>query len=771
MPYPRPVSPLSLETCASPLSDIDTDDLIGSDDELNEVSRAAKRRRIEKLAESYLRGKPLFILSASLKGPLGEGWKNPWKKNRTHGNVSHVSADSEAKVLERVVQETDVRAPRYKEGLLAATHRPEIPASSLRSLGGTSVQARNPPSSSRSPRRESKPFTPRPAHGENGVARSPMKSSNLPSSSAESRINAPTRTSDWLRKDRTFMNFKSFEPPTSPTRSVASRHSDKVRRPPTRRVQVQVPQTPGYHPTQTAPAKTIKAAAVNSNGQLSPRSARSTHSHSSTSLNVSKVPKSLPFQQAKFPPEASLQIVHSSSQLPRFEYRRWFHEQSKSPLQDESILQEETILYDETPLREQIQPAPPLVSSAKDQPVRTSITADPDQPPNDQALVDRTNDQILVSAAPDNDEKKEAPKEKSPNRDEERKSSSKDLRFADEEDIVNEEDNGAASRCMSPSAASEQITTEQNTCEDLPSAQVVPTPFGISDRVTSLHSTALPKGDSGITSEASPDPQLSTQAALLHAQKSFQDDLNSPAYYATTPGQNQAVHSPSGASYSANVTPFYRFEDSLRRDVERNTMSHIKDKTKATSTQFMLDAATPFNFSTEQAGQDMSWDPINKNTSQAMNTQFMLDAATPFAFSTEKKQRATRPEMSRSPSPEPKKRKTHVTSPSISPQSESTNMDSEYHSAESSPVRNEQNMQPKAQDPDHLPYQSTTDASLPLSMSESQPTMGQDGQGAHQAVESFNLSQAIADAGSWLQQSFDFIKDTGRPSQGLQSLH
>jgi hypothetical protein len=32
-------------------------------------------------------------------------------------------------------------------------------------------------------------------------------------------------------------------------------------------------------------------------------------------------------------------------------------------------------------------------------------------------------------------------------------------------------------------------------------------------------------------------------------------------------------------------------------------------------------------------------------------------------------------------------------------------------------------------------------------------------------VESFDLSQAIADAGSWLQQSFDFMKDIGRPSQ------
>ncbi|KAF2189565.1 hypothetical protein K469DRAFT_700785 [Zopfia rhizophila CBS 207.26] len=39
---------------------------------------AAKRRRIEKIATEYLRGKPPIILSACLKGPLNGTWKNPW---------------------------------------------------------------------------------------------------------------------------------------------------------------------------------------------------------------------------------------------------------------------------------------------------------------------------------------------------------------------------------------------------------------------------------------------------------------------------------------------------------------------------------------------------------------------------------------------------------------------------------------------------------------------------------------------------------------------
>ena len=43
----------------------------GSDDELDNRAIFAKRRKIVHLADSYLAGKPLFIASASLKGPFG----------------------------------------------------------------------------------------------------------------------------------------------------------------------------------------------------------------------------------------------------------------------------------------------------------------------------------------------------------------------------------------------------------------------------------------------------------------------------------------------------------------------------------------------------------------------------------------------------------------------------------------------------------------------------------------------------------------------------
>ncbi|CAI7661427.1 unnamed protein product [Penicillium palitans] len=784
MPYPRPVSPASLETCMPSPSELDSDDLLASDEELDDAARAAKRQRVEKLAESYLQGKPLLILSASLRGPFNDGWANPWKKNRTRGTGAPVRA-RQKNVPEPVVQETDLRAPKYREGLSVSSRRPEIPATSCNSPR-TSVQAGDRSSPSKSPRRQSKEPTPRPGHGgQNGAPRrSPTKSKEPPSSAVEGQSIMPPRTVDWLKKDRKLMNFTKFEPPSSPTISVASRQSDKARRPMPRSVQVQVPQTPGSPakcpPVKIVPAKTAQSARANSNRHLSPRS---TQSATSNSPNVPTVPKLSPFQQyqrSHLSQEASLRIVNSSSQLPRFEYRRWLREHSSqqektSPMEDESILQEETFLQEDSPLKEKsaVDPAPARPSPAKDQALDPAEPEAEPEPSAPEEIVLHNEDPI-------------------------KKDTSHKTLFADEEDVL--ENHVTADRVAGEDVPGEVVAegevtaevvaneedtstfqntdisgpTEQDTYDDLPSAQQVPAPLGVSDRVTSLHSTALPRGDSGQDSPLSPDTQLSTQAALLHAQKSFQDDLDSPEYYNQhTPDPDRAVHSPNASLHSANVTPFYRLEESIRRDLERRSRSTNKDGMQAMSTQFMLDAATPFNFSTEQAGHDRSLKPTNRNMTQAMNTQFMLDAATPYAFSTEKRQRSSRSD-SGSPTTRNSKRKrtANIGSPSPSTRSQSTNLDNEYHTAESQSGDDEESPQPITQQLDHQStYQSATEvASLPLTLSESMPTTGQDGQGVHQGMDSFNLSQAIADAGSWLQQSFDFMKDSGRPSQNPKAI-
>jgi hypothetical protein len=75
--YPRPVSPLNAEPLRAKPGDIYLDD--SSDSYSDSEQRRAKRRRIEKLGEAYLRGDGLCIMTASLKGPW-TGWVSPWSK-------------------------------------------------------------------------------------------------------------------------------------------------------------------------------------------------------------------------------------------------------------------------------------------------------------------------------------------------------------------------------------------------------------------------------------------------------------------------------------------------------------------------------------------------------------------------------------------------------------------------------------------------------------------------------------------------------------------
>ncbi|OQV06915.1 hypothetical protein CLAIMM_11421 [Cladophialophora immunda] len=77
--YPRPVSPVSADEipiCADTIVYHDQAKGVQMDAE----QRAAKRQRIERCATAYLRGEPLSILTAQLRGPFEPGWRNPWAK-------------------------------------------------------------------------------------------------------------------------------------------------------------------------------------------------------------------------------------------------------------------------------------------------------------------------------------------------------------------------------------------------------------------------------------------------------------------------------------------------------------------------------------------------------------------------------------------------------------------------------------------------------------------------------------------------------------------
>ncbi|KAJ5102238.1 hypothetical protein NUU61_004460 [Penicillium alfredii] len=698
MPYPQPVSPLALESCPPRAStnfdnndDCDDDGtLLGSDDELDDAARAAKRQRIESLAESYLQGRPLFILSASLRGPFDAGWVNPWKKTRklkrTGVGVGAASARNRAgdarAAAEPVVQETDLRRPRFREGLSGDLRAaPEVPASSSFSSAAV-VSARDSwESSSKFDRQRPARSTARDKR-DLAASRSPARSKE-PSSLADDRSFAPRGPVDWLKKDRKRMNLNKFDPPSSPTPRVLSRQTENEAR--RRSTPRSVDSGPRLSPSRVRTPKNTTAKEndktdTSSPVDKSPRSSRvavQIQDHSSTDVRISPFPRRIsPNHEPGH--GSSFRVISSSSQLPRFEYRR---RRSRGTSQQ---------AHSNSPADDIAEEAP-AAKNADDEQVDVVM---PD-------AQDQSDERHIDANAKDSGSHVHLPK---------------DLRFADNTSASNPE-----STC--PTAP-----TEQNTCGNLPSAQQVPALLGVSDRITSLHSTAVPKADTEHTMDTNPDTQLSTQEALHHAQKSFQEDLESPEpNHSTTPGQNRRTsRSPNGAAHSVKITPFSRL-----------ALSEPEGQPDATMSE--------------------------KGGMQPMSTQYMIESTTPFTFSTEKKPTARRPGSPQTASP--KKQKTaHDSEVSSLSSLSSDSPENDYHTAQPS-AEDEASPHPRDRASDYpTTHHSTTQgtAALPFSLSGSTPPTAQDGQGA---AESFNLSQAIADAGSWLQHSFDFMRDPRRSSQ------
>ncbi|KAJ5900621.1 uncharacterized protein N7473_004691 [Penicillium subrubescens] len=741
MPYQRAISPFSLETYEPSADDITSDELPASDDELTEAERAAKRQRIEKLAESYLQGKPLFILSASLKGPFEQGWRNPWKKDRK-AVVSRQAKTRGKRVIQnagRVVQETDLRHPKYREDLAVAAPSPAAAISRIaQSPNAQGLNAGSPVTSRSAQKRPLQAAI----HDEQHrvTPRSIKKPKETPSWRTNDHSFAAGGPADWLKKDRKRLNFTQYEPPSSPTSKIVSRQAEnKARVGAMRTMELRPPATTSRRRISITPAvdegtrtaermdislegSRVAAATERNHDQIVVRSLapgpQSTHG-SSPSVEI--------------PVASSFRVISSTSQLPRFEYRRWHQTNDSSQAGQQSPIKAVSPAAIDTSVKkpvtvsgaEKVQedlPSEGVVAEVQDAPAAGSSenasapSADIDAPAQiDQPVVsdapvvtEQLDDAVLEQEDPEEpNEPLERPVDDDPKEASEAElvQTSKDLRFADEAGLstyIEEED---------------QPQTEQNTYENLPSAQHVPVPPGVSDRIPSLYSTAMPRTNPDQNTEESSDTQLSTQAALLHAQRSFQEDLDSPEPEFIYPAEPEdTVMGPEEESILAQETPYNGPQAS-------------------------------------EAVHHASLRGYSKERIQAMSTQCMIDAVTPYIFSTEKKSKAFR-ELS----PDQPKERPEVPPDLlvVSPRMPSPSQDHEYHRAHSSP---------HGPDP-ALTHRSTTQGTaLPFALSGSTPTTAQDGQGAPPGVENFDLSQAIADAGSWLQQSFDFMKDIRRPSQ------
>lgn len=748
MPYPRPVSPFSLETHEPSADDIAGDELPASDDELSEAERAAKRQRIEKLAESYLKGQPLFILSASLKGPFDQGWGNPWKKDRKAIANRRANKRGKRSVQPpgRVVQETDLRHPKYREDLAVA-------ASSPTAVTNRAVQSPIPPVTN-----FSSPVTPRSAQKRplhtatydeqnRATPRSIKKPKDIASWRTTDHSFAPNGPADWLKKDRKRLNFTQIEPPSSPTPKIASRQADnKARLGALRTMEVRLPAAASYRRISITPAvdeKTIAAEPMDISPEGS-RVAAPTEQYPEPIVEKAlasgppAMHKSSPIVDSHVP--SSFRVISSTSQLPRFEYRRWHQDNDspesgkQSPVKDSSNVSDPSVEKDATmeSAAEEVEQdlpfegtmhevqAAPAADSIENAPVISAEddTFAPIDPPvaSDVPAVTERMDEPVVE--PDVPEERSQPPEQLPDDDPKKATdselvqASKDLRFADEAGV---------STCIEEE---DQLHTEQNTCENLPSAQHVPVPPGVSDRIPSLHSTAMPRTNADQNTEDSSDTQLSTQAALLLAQRSFQEDLDSPEPEFIHPAEpDDTVLGPAEESILAQETPY--------------NDPHASEN-----------VVNPF------------LRRLSKDRIQAMSTQCIIDATTPYTFSTEKKIKAFRELSPDQPDEKESKGPGFAEVFAPSPRIPSPSQDHEYHTAHSSPHGPNHNPDPT------FTHRSTTQGTaLPFALSGSTPTTAQDGQGAPQGIESFDLSQAIADAGSWLQQSFEFMKEVGRPSQ------
>ncbi|KAE8357012.1 hypothetical protein BDV28DRAFT_1440 [Aspergillus coremiiformis] len=664
MPPRRPVSPLSLETCSPPTSNLDIDGILGSDDELNEQERAAQRRRIEKLAESYLQGKPLFILSASLRGPLDRGWVNPWKKKRKPSSTSSRKTSQPSKATEipasPVIHETNSRKRRaHHEPLEVRSLRSHTvaPDSNIyvsdcsRNVSTRLVglnDKRNMKSLSPSAPRRSIPWAK--AIGSNAQLHS-------------SRLVEHTE-GHWLKKDRKQISFQNVDPPTSPTATFSSRYSTKSRASRDAPVNSQA--------TSSADEEQSPLSSPSGSGSNSPAVNRASNSVTSSPAKDQRV-SSLVIKKVTSGPavqDPSFCVLAPSSHLPQFEYRR------KKPRVSGAT---------ESPK------FPATIDLEVGRDIRPSVFAkgvEPsgqhESPPQATPLVDHNrHDRPEVAQSP--------------------------------KGIFTSTSTTNAIRNISVSHSvkfqSTSTANKGNTVERLPSAQQVRGNPTMTD-ITSLHSIAAPRSNSEYDGDTIPDPQFSTQAALLHAQRSFQNDLNSPEHDIASPGKQHA-------SYASNISS--------------PVSNHATPSRRAT---------TP-----DRVGKSSRFGALATAEGQWQSTQCMIDAATPFTFSTEKK--ASRRTISsvkhRTGRKSPKITSFQLSSPSL--MSSEAHFEQDDNDVHSNPV------------PRQSHGHETQCSALPMTLTGTTPPTAQERQQGIPGADSFNLTEAIADAGSWLQQSFDLNID------------
>lgn len=668
MPYRRPVSPFALEIYHPPASETAYDEIGASDDDLDEPARAAKRRRIEALADAYLRGTPPLILSASLKGPFGKGWVNPWTKDRRRkGGQFRNLADAPEEIA---VEETRPRRRREDDRSRSRAEKSkQQPASSVASPSEMLSARRRPPLKSNDMRSS---FSPRCEHVQVpvstgcGLRRTIPRAEETPlGSTVEKRADC-----GWLKTDRTRTTFQDTEPPTSPTADVS--HRQEYAR---KASSISFGRRPI---SDLCPApRGLPARHARQNG----------NSQKGSQLSASRASLfAAPFPPAELHPASSLRVVNSCSQLPKFEYR--LHKKHETALEagltSLKSSDSETRLDPSVPLEEVAPAVDPVEPGQLSLVVPSPAPARPCTAPS-ATVSDDTKEPDLDSF----------PRLTAHSRNAQSGHKSSDV-------------DGTTT-----SHGAEEVASE-----DLPSGQAVPGNPALSDHM-SLHSTALRKDDG--CEDRIPGPQFSTQAALLLAHTSFQNGLTSPDLVPLAPDRRQESIAGAATSQSPGFVKPKPFRE--------------------------VTAPGPCSLNSPLAN--------GKHKFQMMSTQCIVDAVTPFTFSTAKKD-------SQHPNTTTEAEVCHGQTSSEASLHLQPRHDSQSQRLPFSQKHEQFNHPDGAQRQRALlPHHDheTQMSGLPFTLTGETPATAQNGQGGLNALDSFDLSQAIADAGSWLRQSFDLTKD------------
>jgi hypothetical protein len=637
MPPRQQLSPVTLEEL--PIDEYETDSLLGSDDDLDDTTRTAKRRRIETLGALYLKGQPLFIASASLRGPFDNGWVNPWKKNRSRHSTNVANTN-------RRVATTGLRRDATSAAKDKNIEVVEDSEKASKTIPNNKVYEHE-----HNPRDNSVSSTP----AELGRQ---QQDSPFIVKSLGSRIIEPPSTEflirhKWLKKDKGSFNFQNHDPPKSPSSRYTS---------------------------TTGPTKRLKPL----NKKPEPRCNRNTSSSritafdkktKSISPNVHNGPSS-PSNSARFPD--------------RMRPRLGLGEDSKSPTKCEPM--EDSTVVQAAHGRLPIEPTSvssvhiiPPSSHLPEFKYRLSKSKSAKQPKLESEIIS-----IDGSLKNQRDEREHPPLQSALGN-----SNSRQASTQTKKDSGTLEDSGQSD--------------EHESSEKITSAQIVPRPLPNSGQIISLYSTDLRGGLCADENAGVDGEELSTQEALQLAQKSFQEEFSTPER------DLEDISDPKERfiSPSKRITPFSRI-NTLPSKLEIQLATGVgPEAIQNMDTQALIDSVTPFSVGTIKSAGLRSDSKPHPNAS-ALNLSL-------------------------------KRRASLAMSPPLSPSGNATQVASNIHTQVSG---------------------NDSFSALPLTLSVTTPaTDQQDGQELMTGTDTFDLSQVIQDAGSWLQQSFDVAKDVKKSSQ------